>query len=456
MDFSGEDAMTRTELLELIKNGESSGTEFKKDTLDNRALAKEFVAFANLQGGCILLGVDDDGNITGITRPDLEQWVMTACRDKIRPEIIPYYEEIHDAEPGKHVAIVRVDRGWTVHHVWHANHRTYYIRVGSQSREASPEELERLFQQRGAFRLETRPVSGSSIQDLDRRRLTDYFTRLRQQEVPPPVPFDEIKKDAEQQARAIAKENGDKKQWERFYKDVLAELERKWIEESERDWQMLLANTEFLSDEARYPATVAGLLLFGKNPNRFLPQAGIDAVAYMGRKKDYTAKERLAIRGPMVPLAGSQGLVENGLVEQTVEFIKRNTGVETVLKNGVRRVDRWTYPEEAIRETIVNALVHRDYLLSGSDIEMSIYEDRLEVASPGRLPNGITPQRMLSGCRAARNQLLKDIMRDYGYLEHMGMGIPRKIVKSMQVHNGTLPELIEDDERFIIRLLNPQ
>lgn len=448
--------MTKTELLELIKNGENSGIEFKRDTLVNRSLAKEVVAFANLQGGCILLGVDDDGSIAGITRPDLEEWVMTACRDKIRPEIIPYYGEIHDTEPGKHVAIVRVDRGWTVHHVWHANHRTYYIRVGSQSREASPEELERLFQQRGAFRLETRPVSGSSIQDLDRRRLTDYFTRVRQQEVPPPMPTDEIKKSAEQQARTNVKEYGDEKQWERFYKDIFAELEKKWIEGSELDWQMLLVNTEFLSDEAGYPATIAGLLLFGKNPNRFLPQAGIDAVAYIGKEKDYTAKERLTMRGPMVPLAGSQGLVENGLVEQAVEFIKRNTGVETVLKDGVRRENRWTYPEEAIRETIVNALVHRDYLLSGSDIELAIFENRLEVGSPGRLPNGITPQRMLSGCRSARNQLLKDIMRDYGYLEHMGMGIPRKIVKSMQAHNGTLPELIEDDERFIIRLLNPQ
>lgn len=448
--------MTRTRLSEWIRNGENSGIEYNRDTLDKDALAKEVVAFANLQGGCILLGVDDDGSITGTTRPDLEEWVMTACRDKIRPEIIPYYEEIHDAEPGKHVAIVRVDRGWTVHHMWHANHRTYYIRVGSLSREASAEELERLFQQRGAFRLETRPVSGSSMQDLDRRRLRDYFTRVRQQEVPPPMPSDEIKKNAEQQARTHAKENGDEKQWERFYKDVFTELEKKWIEESERDWQMLLENTEFLSDEAGYPATIAGLLLFGKNPNRFLPQAGIDAVAYTGKEKDYTAKERLTIRGPMVPLAGSQGLVENGLVEQAVEFIKRNTGVATVLKNGVRREDRWTYPEAAIRETIVNALVHRDYLLSGSDIELAIFENRLEVGSPGRLPNGITPQRMLSGCRAARNQLLKDIMRDYGYLEHMGMGIPRKIVKSMQAHNGTLPELIEDDERFIIRLLNPQ
>ncbi|MFZ1987004.1 MAG: ATP-binding protein [Desulfatitalea sp.] len=404
--------MTRTELLELIKNRESSGTEFKRDTLENRALAKEIVAFANLQGGCVLLGVDDDGSIAGITRGNLEEWVMSACRDKIRPEIIPYYELIQDIEPGKHVAVVRVDRGWTVHHVWHSNHRAYYIRVGSQSREASSEELERLFQQRGAFRLETRPVSGATLTDLDLRRLKDYFQRIRSQETPADDDID--------------------------------------------SWQALLVNTEIVSDEGGSTApTVAGLLLFAKNPNRFLPQAGIDAVAYPAKEKDYTAKERIAIRGPMVPLAGSQGLVENGLVEQVVDFIKRNTGVEAMLKNGVRREERWTYPEEAIRETIVNALVHRDYLLSGSDIELSIYEDRLEVSSPGRLPNGITPERMLTGCRAARNQLLKDVMRDYGYLEHMGMGIPRKIVKSMRAHNGTMPALIVEDERFVVRLLNP-
>jgi ATP-dependent DNA helicase RecG len=412
MAFSRKKTMTRTELLELIKNGESSGTKFKRDTLDNRSLAKEIVAFANHYGGRVLLGVDDDGSITGITRTNLEEWVMTACRDKIRPEIIPYYEVIHNVEPGKHVAVVRVDRGWTVHHVWHANHRTYYIRVGSQSREASPEELERLFQQRGSFRLETRSVSGATLNDLDLRRLKAYFQRIRSQETP--------------------------------------------ADEDVDGWQALLVNTEVLSDEGDTTApTVAGLLLFGKNPNRFLPQAGIDAVAYPGREKGYTAKERLPIRGPMVPLAGSQGLVENGLVEQAVEFIKRNTGVETNLKDGVQREDRWTYPEEALRETIVNALVHRDYLLSGSDIEVSIYEDRLEVGSPGRLPNGITPERMLTGCRAARNQLLKDVMRDYGYLEHMGMGIPRKIVKSMQAHNGTMPELIVEEERFVLRLLNP-
>ncbi|MEA2083507.1 MAG: ATP-binding protein [Thermodesulfobacteriota bacterium] len=401
--------MTKTELLELIKNGENSGIEFKRDTIDNRAMAKELVAFANLRGGRVLLGVDDDGSVVGITRDRLEEWIMTTCRDKIRPELIPYYEIIRDVEPGKDVAIVQVDRGWAVHHVWHNNHRTYYIRVGTQSREASAEELERLFQQRGAFRLEVRGVSGSSMDNFDYRRLNDYFQRIRSQETPGT--------------------------------------------DDTNAWQNLLVNTEFLVDEDdTTPATVAGLLLFCANPNRFLPQAGIDAVAYPGKEKDYAAKERLAIRGPMTALFGSEGLVENGLVEQAVEFTRRNTEVSAGFADGARREERWLYPEEAIREAIVNALVHRDYLLSGTTVELSIYEDRLEVVSPGRLPNGITPQRMITGCRSARNQLLKDVMRDYGYLEHMGMGVPRKIVKEMQKHNGTSPDLVEDEERFLVRL----
>lgn len=107
-----------------------------------------------------------------------------------------------------------------------------------------------------------------------------------------------------------------------------------------------------------------------------------------------------------------------------------------------------------IREGIVNALIHRDYLCTSTDIQLAIYSDRLEIISPGRLPNGITPDRMRAGCRASRNQLIKDVMRDYRYLEHMGMGVPRKIVIGMRAHNGTEPALIEDAERFILRLVS--
>jgi ATP-dependent DNA helicase RecG len=331
---------------------------------------------------------------------------MTVCRDKIRPAIIPFFEVIRDVEPGKDVAIVRVERRSDVHSLWHNNRHVYYIRVGTQTREPTPQELSRLFQQRGTFRADLRPVSGATLAGLDRRRLKDYFGRVRQQDVP---------------------EDGD-----------------------EVGWRTLLTNTEIMTEEG---VGLSGMLLFGKSPNRYLPQAGIDAVAFPGTEKDYAARERAALRGAMTPLGNEVGnLIEAGLVEQALAFVRRNTPVTAVLEDGARRVEMRTYPDEAIREAVVNALIHRDYLLANSDIELAIYEDRLEVISPGRLPNGITPERMRAGTRASRNQLLKDVMRDYGYLEHPGMGVPRKIIRGMKEHNGTDPDLIEVNERFIVRL----
>ena len=131
--------MTRTELLEIVGNGENSGVEFKRDVLENHDLAKESVALSNLNGGVVLLRVEDDGSISGITRMDIEGSVMTVCRDKIRPAIIPFFETVRDIEPGKDVAIVRVTRGFDVHALWHNNSSGYYIRVGSQSSEATQE-----------------------------------------------------------------------------------------------------------------------------------------------------------------------------------------------------------------------------------------------------------------------------------------------------------------------------
>ena len=246
---------TQTELLEIISNGESSGVDLKRDTLQNYDLAKELVALSNLEGGMVLLGVEDDGSISGLTRTNIEEWVMTTCRDKIRPAIIPFFEVVRGIEPGKDVAIVRVTRGYDVHGLWHNNGNRYYIRVGTQSREATQEELGRLFQQRGAIRAELRPVSGATLADLDRRRLRDYFGRVREQAVP--------------------------------------------ATDDEATWRTLLVNTEIMTEEG---VSVGGMLLFGTVPNRFLPYAGIDAAAFPGTEKDYTARERTTLRGPMTPL----------------------------------------------------------------------------------------------------------------------------------------------------------
>ena len=138
-------------------------------------------------------------------------------------------------------------------------------------------------------------------------------------------------------------------------------------------------------------------------------------------------------------------------MEQAMDFVERNIATARLADN-VRREERWEFPQDAVRETIVNAIVHRDYHLSGTDIELSIYADRLEVVSPGRLANGVTPERMRAGCRSVRNVILKDVMRDYGYLEHMGMGVRRKIVRGMLEHNGTDPDLVAEDEQFTVVL----
>lgn len=401
--------MHRSELLALLTQPESSGLEFKRDDLSVQDLAREVVALANLEGGTILLGVEDDGTVSGTVRDDLETWVMNACRDKVRPEINPYFETHRDVEPGRDVAVVGVTRGYTVHSVWHQNRRSYYIRVGSTCREASPDELERLFQQRSGLRAELQPVSGTGLADLDRVRLDDYFRRVRDQDVPP--------------------------------------------QEDDDGWAQLLVATEFMTDSVHGPVvTLAGMLLFGLRLDRFVPHAGIDATAFPGRDKDYATLEGKELVGPMTALGPAGQATQLGVVEDTMAFVRRNITVTAELAGGVQRVERAAYPEGPLREAVVNALVHRDYLLSGTRIELSIYTDRLEVVSPGRLPNGITPEAMRLGTRSARNQMIKDVMRDYGYLEHLGMGVSRKIIRGMREHNGTEPDLIEQDERLLVRL----
>ena len=101
---------------------------------------------------------------------------------------------------------------------------------------------------------------------------------------------------------------------------------------------------------------------------------------------------------------------------------------------------------------MANALIHRDYSIAGTDVMLVIYSNRLEIVSPGRLPNTVTPEGMKLGARYARNQLLVNVMRDYGYVDARGMGVRNKIIPGMKAHNGTEPDLIEEEYRFTVRL----
>ncbi len=402
--------MNKAELSDMILNGEDSGIEFKRDDVANYRIAQELVVLLNLEGGTLLLGVDDDGSITGATRENLEEWVVELCRLKIDPPIIPFLSWVKNAESGRDVLAVRAPVGPDKPYARvHNNRLTYFIRVGSTSREASREELQRMFQASGNLHYGVKPVPGNGFDDFDRRRLCDYLTRVLGGQAP--------------------------------------------ADDDSETWQTLLRNIDLMGMSAGLPVTtVNGLLLFGKTPTRFLPQSGIRAVCYTGVKPDYATRADEDLRGPMVPLRASDGdITERGLVEKAWDFVRRNTTPTARIENA-RKIQSWEYPEHVIREAVVNALVHHDYSIAGTDIMLSIFSDRLEITSPGRLPNTITKDGMKAGARYARNQTLVNIMRDYGYADARGMGVRDKIIPGMLAHNGTEPDLIEDENRFTVRL----
>lgn len=171
-----------------------------------------------------------------------------------------------------------------------------------------------------------------------------------------------------------------------------------------------------------------------------------------GTDPDYATRADQDLRGPMVPLGAEDGsLVEPGLADQAWDFVRRNT-TPTAYLQGTRRADRWEYPEAVVREAVVNALVHRDYSITGTDVMLAIFSDRMEIVSPGRLPNTVTVEGMRAGARYARNQTLVNVMRDYKYVDARGMGVRNKIIPGMRAHNCTDPDLFEEEHRFTVRL----
>lgn len=404
--------MKRTEVLELLRDGENSTTEFKRDEVQRHDLAKVIVSFLNLEGGAVLLGVDDSGRVRGIQRDRLDDWVAEVCRSGIEPPIVPLLYRVRNAAPERDILVVRVPQGPDKPYARVASgRRTYYIRVGGTSREASRDELERMYQQSGRLLYGLKPVPGAGMDALDKRRLRDYFARVLGGSAPYDHDFE--------------------------------------------SWETLLKNLDLARiDNNLFTATINAVLLFGRTPHRYLPQSGVRAIGYPELEPDYATHVDQKLSGPLVDLGASDGtIVEAGLVEMTCDFVRRNTR-PSVRFVGTRRIDVRPYPDKVVREAVVNALVHRDYSIAGTDVMLEIYPDRLEIHSPGKLPNTVTADGIRQGARYARNQTIFNIMRDYGHVDGRGMGVRNKIIPGMLNHNGTDPDLVENDHRFTVRLWN--
>lgn len=409
--------MNRTDLIELLRNGENSGLEFKRDDLRPERLAAEMAALLNIRGGHILLGVQDDGRVCGLTRgpKEAEEWVMEVARVHIQPGTIPYWETVQwDDDTVVGVVFLPADAPDKPYKAKRGSAWVTKVRAGTTTRDATREEEARLYQQSGRVDYGLKPVLGTDLDFLDQRRLRDYFGRVLRWEITD-----------EEGAPATGSE----------------------------EWQTLLLNLDLAVRTGRRTApTINGALLFGRHPKRRLPQSGIRAICYAGEDPDYATRADEDLQGPLVPRCDPDGVMEKrGLVDQAWDFVRRNT-TPTAHLEGMRRIDRWEFPEAVIREAVTNALVHRDYSIAGTDIMLAIFSNRLEITSPGRLPNTVTAAGMRSGMRYARNQVLVNVMRDYGYVEARGMGVRTKMIPGMRAHNNTEPDLIEAEHQFTVRL----
>lgn len=391
-------AMTPADLHTLLRQGESSGLEFKRDDLRPEQLAREVVALANFQGGRILVGVGDDGTVTGVQRTDLERWIMdTVFGRYVHPQLLPYYETV-TLDDGRQVAVITVLTGTAKPYVVrHHQREDIYVRVGTTSQLATREQQAALFASGGLLHAEILPVSGSALVDLDRARLTDYLGRVLADEVP----------------------------------------------SDEAGWLERLCGMGFMTERPDGPpvCTIAGVLLFAYRPRRLLRQAGVRWMAFDGPDMDYQARDDTVIDLPLVALWSTSGKgqvfrAQPGLIEQladrTQPFLSEDSAE---LVEHVRRERLWHYPPDAVREAVINALIHRDWTRPG-EVEVVRYGDRLTVTSPGALQNAMTVAKMLAGQRSARNPILVEVLRDYGYVEARGMGVRRKIVPLVRATAG--------------------
>jgi ATP-dependent DNA helicase RecG len=382
--------MDSLELNELVLNGENSYMEFKSAEISSNDLASEIVAFANFEGGTILVGVEDNGEITGIKMANAEEYFMNICRNNVIPNLIPKYEEV-STDKGV-VAVLSIPKGLSK--PYSTNNR-YYIRVGTTKRIATREELMRLFQASGMVHFDISPVIGSNIKDLKLDTIRDYYMKYNS--------FD-------------------------------------LDEETTESKVNILLNADILTEyEGRVLCTVGGLLIFGKNIEKYLPQAGITFAHFNG--KELTAE--LIDKKNIVDTLPEQ--VEKILQVFEINILKPSTIV------GAKREERELYPRVALREALVNAVAHRNYQITGSKVRIFMFDDRIEFRSPGRLPNTVTIEKMKVGVSYARNPFIVKYLENLRYIDQLGRGIPM-ILREMKTAGSKEPDLRLEGEEFVLVL----
>jgi predicted HTH transcriptional regulator len=337
--------MNANELQEIILGGETSTVQFKEKLPHPDAFAAELVAMANARGGVILLGVTDSGDIAGLSPEELREYgsqIANIATNRVIPVAYVLTEVVRAAE--KRVLVVVVDEG--INKPYKDNKLVIWLRQGPDKRRVSDNaEILRLFRSSDQFRPDEHTVGGTSLDDVD----LDFFYRFFEREFDQP------------------------------------------FEKSGLDLSQTLTNLTILKDGH---LTLAGLLFFSKDPQRYRPIFHVKAVSFFGNEiEGRNYRNSKDINGTIPKL-----------YERSMDFLTSNLKHTQQGQNfnstGILEVSK-----VALEELMQNALVHREYLKSAA-IRILIFDNRVEIISPGRLPNSLTVEKIKYGNAVARNQLI--------------------------------------------------
>ena len=357
--------MDKLKLQERILKGENLHTEFKESLPDNETLAKSIACFANTDGGQLIIGVSDSGNITGVGDSDeavrkIDDVAFNRCEPPI--SILP---ETVDMD-SKIVLIINIPKG--EQRPYRTKSGLYYIRSGNRCRQASWQEVRRLYQTSESIYYDETPISKASFTTLDIEYLKDFLGKY-----------------------------------------LGISPEESLIENYLKNLKVTTHNKK---------PTLAGTLFFGKNPQQLIPFAKIIAAYIPGKDISIPPSDRKDLEGKIPDI-----------LENCLKFLRLYLKEEHRIKS----FEPESYPEipeEVLREGIVNAVAHRDYTINAS-IRLFIFEDRIEIRTPGKLPNTVTIENMKVSIHVPRNPVIYNLLNKMGMVTDVGSGVPRviKIIK---------------------------
>ncbi len=374
-------------LLELLKQSEGKTLEFKRDLSSPDGIMRSIVAFANTAGGTVLIGVEDKSrHVRGVKEPlAVEERLANLISDNIVPKLVPEL----DLLPWRrtHVLALQVFPSPARPHYL----KTFgvengvYVRVGSTNRRADAEMIAELRRFARGESFDEQPMPELDSEALDFRVASELFAPVRRLK---PHDLEGLKLITRHQGRKVP--------------------------------------------------TVGGILLFGKERERYFPDAWIQAGRFRGKDRSHIL-DTVEIRAPL-PLA----------VEQAIAFVRKHDTRAAEIGT-VRRIERWGLPPAAVREALINAVVHADYAQRGAPVRISIFDDRLEVENPGLLPFGLTIEDLRHGISKLRNRVLGRVFYLLGLIEQWGSGVERMTVAC---HNAGLaaPHLEEIGTHFRVSL----